>query len=52
MPAPDPIAPERIEELLGGAVPEGEGEALVQGLVRELRADAPVAPAPAPRPRT
>jgi hypothetical protein len=45
MPA-DPIAPERVEELLGGAVPEGEREALVQGLVRELRSDAPAAPAP------
>jgi hypothetical protein len=45
MPA-DQIAPERLEELLGGAVPEGEREALVQGLVRELRAEAPVAPAP------
>ena len=46
MPTPDPIAPERMEELMGGVVPEGEREALVQGLVRELRAEAPVAPAP------
>lgn len=46
MPVSDPIAPDRLEELLGGAVPEGEREALVQGLVRELRAGAPAAPAP------
>jgi Domain of unknown function (DUF4349) len=46
MPTPEPIAPDRVEELLGGAVPEGEREALVQGLVRELRTGAPVAPAP------
>ena len=46
MPVSDPIAPDRLEELLGGAVPEGEREALVQGLVRELRAGAPTAPAP------
>ena len=46
MPTTDPLAPDRLEELLGGAVPEGEREALVQGLVRELRAGATVAPAP------
>jgi Domain of unknown function (DUF4349) len=46
MRTPDQIAPDRLEELLGGTVPEGEREALVQGLVRELRAGAPVAPAP------
>jgi hypothetical protein len=46
MRTPDQIAPDRLEELLGGAVPEGEREALVQGLVRELRAGAPIAPAP------
>ena len=45
MPSPDLIAPDRVEELLGGAVPEGEHEALVQGLVRELRLGG--APAPA-----
>ena len=45
MPSPDLIAPDRVEELLGGAVPEGEQEALVQGLVRELRLGG--APAPA-----
>src|SRR5687768_6436056 len=44
MPAPDLIAPERLEELLGGALPEGEREARLQGLVRELRAEAPPAP--------
>ena len=46
MRTPDQIAPDRLEELLGGAVPEESGEALVQGLVRELRAEAPVTPAP------
>jgi hypothetical protein len=45
VPSPDLIAPDRVEELLGGAVPEGEREALVQGLVRELRLGG--APAPA-----
>ena len=46
MPSPDLIAPDRLEELLGGALPEAEREARLQGLVRELRADAPTAPAP------
>lgn len=46
MPVSDPIAPERLEELLGGALPEAEREARVQGLVRELRAGAVAAPAP------
>jgi hypothetical protein len=46
MPSPDLIAPDRLEELLGGALPEAEHEARLQGLVRELRADAPVAPTP------
>jgi hypothetical protein len=41
---PDPIAPDRLEELLGSALPEGEREARVQGLVRELRSDAGPAP--------
>jgi Domain of unknown function (DUF4349) len=41
---PDLIAPERVEELLRGALPEGEREARLQGLVRELRAEAPAAP--------
>ena len=44
MPAPELIAPDRLEELLGGALPEGEREARLQGLVRELRAEAPPAP--------
>ena len=44
MPAPDLIAPDRLEELLGGALPEGEREARLQGLVRELRAEAPPTP--------
>jgi Domain of unknown function (DUF4349) len=44
MPSPDLIAPDRLEELLGGALPEGEREARLQGLVRELRVDAPPAP--------
>jgi hypothetical protein len=44
MPSPDLIAPDRLEELLGGALPEGEREARLQGLVRELRAEAPPAP--------
>jgi hypothetical protein len=46
MPSPDLVTPDRLEELLGGALPEAEREARVQGLVRELRADAPAAPAP------
>ena len=41
MPSPDLIAPDRLEELLGGALPEAEREARLQGLVRELRAEAP-----------
>ncbi|MGH3024089.1 MAG: DUF4349 domain-containing protein [Gaiellaceae bacterium] len=45
MRSPDPIAEDRLEELLGGAVPEAEYEARVQGLVRELRAGGPLAPA-------
>jgi hypothetical protein len=44
MPGPDLIAPDRLEELLGGALPEGEREARLQGLVRELRAEAPPTP--------
>ena len=45
MPSPDLIAPDRLEELLGGALPEAEREARFQGLVRELRVEAPAAPA-------
>ncbi|HXV57777.1 MAG TPA: hypothetical protein VD704_07910, partial [Gaiellaceae bacterium] len=44
MPAPEPLAPDRLEELVGGALPEGEREARLQGLARELRADAGAAP--------
>jgi len=44
MPSPELIAPDRLEELLGGALPEGEQEARLQGLARELRAEAPPAP--------
>jgi hypothetical protein len=44
MSSPDLIAPERLEELLGGAFPETDREARVQGLVLELRSSA--APAP------
>jgi hypothetical protein len=44
MPSPDLIAPDRLEELLGGALPEGEQEARLQGLVRELRAEPPPVP--------
>jgi hypothetical protein len=46
MPSPDLIAPDRLEDLLGGALPEAEREASLQGLVRELRAGAPAAPVP------
>ncbi|MGH3030642.1 MAG: DUF4349 domain-containing protein [Gaiellaceae bacterium] len=44
MRSPEPIAPDRLEELLCGALPEAEREARFQGLVRELRGDAPPAP--------
>jgi hypothetical protein len=43
MRSPD-LAPDRLEQLLRGAVPEGEDEARLQGLVRELRVDTPPAP--------
>ncbi len=43
MPSSDQIEPTRLETLLGGASPETEREALVQGLVRELRAGMPQA---------
>jgi Domain of unknown function (DUF4349) len=46
MPSPELIAPERLEELLYGALPERERESRVQGLLRELRAPAPRAPEP------
>lgn len=44
MPSPDPVAPERLEALLGGAVPEGRDEARLQGLARELRVGGASAP--------
>jgi hypothetical protein len=44
MRSPDLIAPDRLEELLRGAAAEGEREARLQGLVRELRAELPTAP--------
>jgi Domain of unknown function (DUF4349) len=44
MPSPDVIAPERLEKLLRGAPPEGEREARLQGLLRELRSNATPAP--------
>ncbi len=46
MPSPEPIAPDRLEELLAGSPPDVEWEARVQGLLRELRAGAPPAPEP------
>lgn len=39
------IAPGRMDSLLAGDPPESVREAVVQGLVRELRASAPAAPA-------
>ena len=45
MPSPDLSAPDRLEELMGGAVPEGAHEARVQGLARELRIGGTSAPA-------
>jgi Domain of unknown function (DUF4349) len=44
MRSPDLIGPDRLEELLRGAAAEGEREARLQGLVRELRAELPAAP--------
>jgi hypothetical protein len=45
MRSPD-LAPDRLEQLLRGAVPEGEDEARLQALVRQLRVDTPPAPDP------
>ena len=45
MPSPDLIAPDRLEELMGGAVPDRAHEARVQGLARELRIGGTSAPA-------
>jgi hypothetical protein len=44
MPSSDLIEPTRLERLLGGAAPESEREAVLQGLVRELRVDTRPAP--------
>ena len=41
----EPIAVDRLEELVAGAVPEGAREASLLGLVRQLRVDASPAPA-------
>jgi len=38
MPTPETLAPERVDRLVAGDVPETAREALVAGLVRELRA--------------
>lgn len=43
MHSPDAIAAERLDQLLGGAVPESGREARLQGLLRELRVAAPPA---------
>jgi len=44
MPTPETLAPDRAERLLAGDVPETAREALVAGLVRELRAGSSEAP--------
>ena len=44
MPSPDLIAPARLEELLGGAFPETDREARLQGLLLELRVSGSPAP--------
>jgi hypothetical protein len=44
MPTPDTLTPERAERLLAGELPETSREALVAGLVRELRAESPDPP--------
>jgi hypothetical protein len=46
MQSPELIVPTRLEELLGGALPETESEAHVQGLARELRTSTLSASAP------
>jgi hypothetical protein len=50
MPSPDAILPNRLEELLGGAVPDTDHEARLQGLARELR-EAPLSASAALRAR-
>jgi hypothetical protein len=44
MPSPDLIEPTRLERLLAGDPPEGEREAALEGLIRQLRADAHPSP--------
>lgn len=44
MPSPEPISTDRLERLLSGHAPEGEREAQLTGIVRELRAGTPGAP--------
>jgi hypothetical protein len=44
MPTPDTLTPERAERLLAGELPETSREALVAGLVRELRTESPDPP--------
>ena len=45
MSSPELVAPARLEELLGGAFPETQDEARLQGLARELRSTTMTAPA-------
>jgi hypothetical protein len=44
MPSPDLMDPTRLERLLAGDPPEGEREAALEGLIRQLRAEARSAP--------
>jgi hypothetical protein len=44
MSSPELVAPTRLEALLGGAIPETQDEARLQGLARELRSGSVAAP--------
>jgi len=44
MSSPDLITPTRLEALLGGAIPETQDEARLQGLARELRSESVATP--------
>jgi hypothetical protein len=44
MSSPELVAPTRLEALLGGAIPETQDEARLQGLARELRSASVAAP--------
>lgn len=44
MPTPETLTPDRAEQLVAGDLPETSQEALVAGLVRELRASSPEPP--------